>query len=235
MEDRFLAVQAMGLVASGATIEHAWKLLEDRSWKPAPRGIVNAGTLARALQSYEGEEAACFLLLLRQDNRFRPEDAEAVRHATRLWKHADLKRYISLRALGDPDSVRRANVARFMGRAGFEAARAPLVALATNRRERVEVRVAATEALGGMRLSRGAMARKLRSLVEDPDTKVRAAAVRALARLRVKQAAAVLVELLDGPLAEQARAELAAHNRLPAETDWSQWLSSSACPLPDGT
>jgi HEAT repeat protein len=152
-----------------------------------------------------------------------------------LWNHADLKRYVSLRALGDPDSVRRMNVARFMGRAGFEAARAPLLSLATNRRERVEVRVAATEALGGMRLSRGAMTRSLRVLVRDPEASVRAAAVRALARLRVKQAAAALVELLDGPLGEQARAELAAHNGLPADTDWPEWLYRDACPLPDGT
>lgn len=235
MEEKFLAVQAMGLIASGETIGHAWKLLEDRSWTPSTDGVVNAGTLARALQSFEGEDAACFLLLLRRDDRFRPEDVEAIRHATRLWKHADLNRYVSLRALGDPDSVRRATVARFMGRVGFEAARAPLLAMAQRSSERVEVRVAATEALGGMRLARGALARKLRALLADPEAKVCAAAVRALGRLGVKQAAEALVGLLDGPLGEQARAQLAARNGLPAETDWSAWISRATCPLPDGT
>ncbi|MHC4938136.1 MAG: HEAT repeat domain-containing protein [Planctomycetota bacterium] len=235
MEEKFLAVQAMGRTASSATIENGWKLLEDRSWKPAPRGIVNAGTLARAMQSLEGEAAACFLLLLERDNRFRDEDTEAVRHATRLWKHADLKRYISLRALADPDSQRRQEVARFMGRAGFEAARAPLLALAKDRKERMEVRVAATEALGGMRLSRGAMTRELKKLLQDPEPKVREAAVRALGRLNVRQSAAVLLELFDTPLGKGARAELAAHNGLPEQTDWAEWLHGTVCPLPEGT
>jgi hypothetical protein len=43
------------------------------------------------------------------------------------------------------------------------------------------------------------------------------------------------VGLLDGPLGEQARAQLAARNGLPAETDWSAWISRATCPLPDGT
>ncbi|MHC4850172.1 MAG: HEAT repeat domain-containing protein [Planctomycetota bacterium] len=235
MEEKFLAVQAMGLTASSSTIENAWKLLENRTWKPEPRGIVNAGTLARAMQSFEGEAAACFLLLMERDNRFRVEDEEAVRHTTRLWKYADLRRYVSLRSLGDADSQRRKDVARFLGRAGFEAARAPLLAMARDPRERSEVRVAATEALGGMRLSRGAMTKELKALVRDSDIKVREAAVRALGRLKVRQSAEALVDLFDTPLARRARAELAAHNGLPEDTDWAEWLYSTACPLPEGT
>ena len=197
--------------------------------------MVHAGTLARAMQSFEGEEAACLLLLLRRDNRFRSEDRDAVRSAIRLWKHAELSRYVSLRSLGDPDPVRRMTVARFMGRAGFEAARAPLLALARNRDERKEVRVAATEALGGMRLARASMSRELKRLLKDPELAVRRAAVRALARLMVRQSTEVLAGLFETPLGEQARAELAAHNGLPPETDWAKWLYSTACPLPDGT
>jgi HEAT repeat protein len=86
-----------------------------------------------------------------------------------------------------------------------------------------------------MRLSRGAMTKELKVLVRDSDSKVREAAVRALGRLKVRQSAEALIELFDTPLARRARAELAAHNGLPEQTDWAEWLYSTACPLLEGT
>jgi len=234
-EDKFLSVEAMGQVASGTTLEYARRLLDDTAWTPVERGVVRCGTLARALRAFEGEAAARFLLLLQQDPRFGEEDAEAVRHATRLWKFADLKRYVSLRALGESDPARRAGVARFMGRAGIEAARAPLSALARDRNEDTDVRVAAAEALGGLRLARGALVRELKPLLRDDDDAVRQAAIRALANLRVRDAVVALAPVLDGPGASFARTALSRALGRPADTDWLAWVAAEDCPIPEGT
>jgi len=47
--------------------------------------------------------------------------------------------------------------------------------------------------------------------------------------------AEVLVGLLEGPYAEQARRALIEISRLPADTDWRAWLENPLFRLPEGT
>ncbi len=235
IEDQFLAIRALGRIAAPDTLALLWRLLKDKSWKPSPNTVVNCGVLAIAARTFEGGEAARFLILLQRDARFQDPDKSALRQATRLWEHGDLARYVDIRELAHPDGQRREAMARFVGAAGFEAARAPLLGLARDRLERVPVREAATEALGGLTIARADLACELSRLLKDPEPKVCGAAVRALARLRVKQAVAVLVTILDGDLGQLARTELARREKLPAETDWAAWVASKDCPLPEGT
>jgi hypothetical protein len=234
-EDRFLALQALGRIGAPESVPYAWKLLRDPKWTPHPAGTVHCGTLAAAVRRFEGDEAARFLLLLQRDPRFRPTDRAAIRQATRVWRYADLTRYINIKELAHPDALRREMMARFMGQAGFEAARAPLIGLARDPQERVHVRAAAAEALGGLRLARADLAAELKGLLEDPEAKVRSAAVRALATLRVRESVGVLLPTLKTSLGTEVRAALADAERLPPETDWAEWLASDRCPLPNGT
>jgi len=234
-EDRFLAIQSLARIAAPDTLACAWKLLDDPTWVVRPSTVVHCGTLASAVRRNEGEEAARLLLLLSRDPRFRPVDTAAVRQATRTWHYIDLTRYIEIKELAHPDGVRREMMARFMGRAGFEAARAPLLALATDLSERTKVREAATEALGGLLLARGHLAAQLARLLRDPEDDVRRAAIRALAQLRVTDAVAALLPMLDTPLEDEARKALAKHLKLPSDTDWGAWLKSKDCALPQGT
>ncbi|MEM8883199.1 MAG: HEAT repeat domain-containing protein [Planctomycetota bacterium] len=235
VEERFLAVRALGRIAGPTTVEMARELMDDPEWEAEKDGVMQCATLATAMQSFEGEAAARLLLLLKRDRRCTARDREAIQHATRGWKHADLSRYVSLMALSDPDPLRRQNVADFMGRAGVESARAPLWSLARSRREPSAVRAAAAGSLGYLKLSRGALARDLGTLLRDEDKAVAEAAVRALARLRVKVAVEILVEVLDGPLGALARGELGRNLSLPAGTDWARWVVSEECKLPRGT
>jgi hypothetical protein len=233
LEDRFLALEGMGAIGSGSTMRAAWTLLRDSRWRPEEGTPVHLGTIARAVRSFEGTDAARLLLLLQRDKRFRPKDREAVRDATRLWASGDLHSYVRLSDLAHPDDARRAESAQFMGEAGIEAARAPLVMLARNPREPIAVRAAATEALGGLRIARADLAATLAALLQDEDSRVRSAAVAGLAGLRVRQAAAALVDLIGTPLEEIARSALADSNDLPANQDWKDWLAT--CMLPKGT
>jgi len=234
-EDRFLAMETLGQIGAPETLECAWRLLRDDKWIVRASTVVHCGTLATAVRRHEGGDAARLLLLLRRDPRFRPVDAVAVRQATRTWHYIDLARYIEIRELSHPDGVQREQMARFMGRAGFEGARAPLLALAKNKRERIKVREAAAEALGGLTLARGDLVRELSQLLVDSEADVRLAAVRALANLRVKQAVAALLPLLDTQLAPAVREALAKRLELPVDTDWGAWLKSEDCRLPQGT
>jgi len=234
-EERFLAIQSLASIAAPDTLACAWKLLDDPTWVVRPSTVVHCGTLASAVRRNEGEEAARLLLLLSRDPRFRPGDAAAVRQATRTWHYIDLTRYVDIKELAHPDGVRRELMARFMGRAGFEAARAPLLALANDMSERIKVREAATEALGGLRLARGDLALQLARLLRDPEVEVRSAAVRALAQLRITDSVAALLPMLETSHAAEARTALAKHLKLPADTDWGAWLKSKDCALPQGT
>ena len=73
------------------------------------------------------------------------------------------------------------------------------------------------------------------ALLADSEEKVRSAAVRGLAHLRVKEAVAALLPLLAGELGAEVRRELARNENLPPDTDWTAWLASKDCPLPKGT
>jgi len=234
-EDQFLAIRALGRIAAPDTLTLLWRLLEDKSWTPNPNTVVNCGVLAIAARTFEGGEAARFLILLQRDARFQTLDKPALRQATRVWEHGDLARYVDIRELSHPDGERREAMARFVGAAGFEAARAPLLGLARDRLERVPVREAATEALGGLTIARAGLATQLSRLLKDSEPKVRSAAVRGLARLRVKQAVTALLTVMDGNLGKLARTELARREKLPPETDWAAWVASKDCPLPEGT
>ena len=178
VEDRFLAIRALGRIHAPETMALVWRLLEDQSWKPRANSVVNCGELALATHSFEGGEAARFLILLQRDARFQRFDKRAVRHATRVWKYGELGRYIDIGELSHPDGERREKMARFAGAAGFEAARAPLIGLARDKHERVPVREAATEALGGLTIARADLAAELSRLLTDSEPKVRQAAVR---------------------------------------------------------
>jgi len=235
LEDRFVALRALGRMASKRSLPLAMSLLQDRSWKPREGTPVNCATIARSVEKHEGTQAARLLLLLKHDERFRKEDAGAVREATRLWRNPELTSHIRVSGLADSDPDARAEMASFLGEAGVEAARAPLVLLAFREDESEKVRAAAAEAIGGLRTARGDLAGILAKLASDPEARVREGAVRGLARLRVRQSAQALVDLLAGPMAADARAALAAAERLPAETNWAAWLASPACPLPEGT
>jgi HEAT repeat protein len=235
VEDRFLALRALGRISSKHVLPFAMQLLQDPHWTPQEGSAASCATIARSVTSQEGPQAARLLLLLKHDPRFTKSDLAGVREATRLWRNPDLIAHIRVSALADPDPGARAELAAFLGRAGVEAARAPLLALASRRDEPSMVRAAAAEALGGLKIARGDLSEKLGALLADPDEAVRRAAVRGLAKLRVQQAARVLVGLLDGPLGAEARAALAGAESLPPETDWRAWLDSQACPLPEGT
>jgi len=232
-EDRFLVLGALGRISSTETPRAAERLVRDPEWKPTEDGLVSCGTIAAALAGYEGPEAARLLLLLQRDPRFRERDAAAVREATRLWSRLDLKSYIAISELADPDPRKRAQSARLMGEAGIERARAPLLALATNEREPAMVRAEAAAALGGLRIARGDLAGHLAALARDADPLVRKGALEGLGRLRVRQSAVFLATLLDGPLAGEAREALAALSGEPPETEWTKWVAS--CDLPEGT
>ena len=126
-------------------------------------------------------------------------------------------------------------MASFVGEAGIEAARSPLLHLARRPDQPAEVRAAAVGALGRMKIARGHLALTLQPFLTDPQPGVRSAAVKALARLRVKQAAAILVELLGTELECMVRSALAEVEKRDPKLDWKTWLSDPACPLPEGT
>jgi len=224
VEDKFLALQVMGRIASGHTLECAERLARDRSWSPDATGLVSCGTIAMSLERFEGQQAACLLLLLARDSRFRPADTDKVREATRAWRDTDLRNYVDLSGLTDRDALKRQEAATFLGLVGFESARAPLMRVAFNKREIPEVRGAAATALGGLRIAREDLAERLQVLLSDPEPLVRKGAAEGLGRLNVNQAAEALVSMLDGPFADEAKAALARITRLPAGTDWREWL-----------
>ena len=235
VEDRFLALAALGTLSSKKTLEYAERLFADTEWTAVPGTPYSCGSLAHAVRRFEGERAARFLILLERDPRFSEADKNSLKTATRLWKEPRLVKHIRLAKLADPDPAKRAAMASFLGEAGIEAARAPLLFLARRRDQPVEVRVAAVEALGGLKIARGHLALTLRPFLTDPQTEVTDAAVKALARLRVKQAAAILVELLGTKLEGKVRSALARVENREPKLDWKTWLSDPACPLPEGT
>lgn len=235
VEDRFLALEGMGRIGSRATLRSARALVRSSQWQPVSGTVVSCGTIAAALKEQEGPAAARLLLVLQRDPRFDARDAEALREATRLWRNRDLKSYIRIEALADPDVMDREDSARFMGEAGIETARAPLVSLAHDPYEPASVRAAAAAALGGLAIAKGDLAHTLSALLRDPDLdeQVRKGAIEGLGRLKVRQAAAALVEATNGPLGADARAALAELAEMPADTDWAEWLKT--CRLPAGT
>ena len=234
VEDRFLALRGLGELSSPAALKCAESLARDRTWKPGGP-LINCGTIAAAVKDAEGQRAARLLLLLQRDPRFRPTDQLALRSATRLWRHSDLRAFIELTDLASSDSVTRAETAAFMGQAGIESARAPLLRLAFNRAEVADVRAAAAKALGGLRIARGALVRRLRKLIADTDPDVRVAAIAGLGELRVHQAALALVDLLDGPYLRHAGEALEHLSGLPVDTDWRAWVQNPLFRLPEGT
>jgi HEAT repeat protein len=234
VEDRFMALEGLGKLRSAAALECAESLARDPEWKPSdPR--INCGTIAGAVKDAEGPRAARLLLLLQRDPRFRPRDQLALRAATRLWRQSDLRAYVELTDLASPDEVTRVDAATFMGRAGIESARSPLLHLAFNRREAADVRVAAARSLGGLRIAQGALVLRLRKLLADSDPDVRVAAIEGLGGLRIDQAARALVELLDGPYEEHAVRALIRLSGLSVDTDWRAWIKNPLFRLPKGT
>ena len=233
VEDRFLALEALGKIKAPGTLSRAWVLLRDAGWKVGPGTAVHCGTIARALKDFEGAESARLLLLLTRDPRFRREDRAVLRDTTRLWATGNLRKYVKISDLAHPDAERRVESARFMGDAGIEAARAPLLAMASNPVESPTARGAAAEALGGLVIARGALARELRKLLPGAKPAVRHGVLAGLARLRVRQAAVALVAMIDGPHGIDARAALAAEFGQKKEQDWKRWLQESR--LPEGT
>jgi HEAT repeat protein len=235
VDDRFHVIRALGRIGNPQVLELAWILLEDPEWQPAPEDRITCATIAESLKAYEGAAAARNLLLLRRDPRFREEDAEGVREATRLWSRRDLRSYIEMRDLAAPDAGVRAEAATFMGRAGIEAARAPLLRLARNRSEPPGVRAAAAEALGHLRIARGALARDLADLLGATDPTVRGGVIAGLGLLRVREAAEILAGLAGGPDGPVARDALSRMSGLAPDTDWTKWLSGESCGLANGT
>jgi HEAT repeat protein len=235
LEDRFLAVEALGKIGSTSTLEKANALVRDESWKPIDGTPIGCATIVASVRQLEGPHAARLLLLLRKDPRFTDDDALALREATRLWSRRDLRSYIDLSGLTDPDPDRRAEIALFLGEVGIETARAPLLHLARDAREPVKVRAAATQALGALLIARGDLASTLAKLARDPALEVRRAAIRGLQRLEVRQAAAALVDLLRGPMELDARTALQKLTGLGHDTKWHEWLASPRCHLPEGT
>lgn len=234
VEDRFLAVRGLGELSDSAALECAESLARDLEWKPSDP-LVSCGTIATAVKDAEGQRAARLLLLLERDARFRPKDRLALRAATRLWHRSDLRAYVELTDLASPDIATRIGAARFMGRAGIESARSPLVRLAFDRREAADVRAAAARALGGLQIAQGALVRRLEELLIDNDPDVRVAAIGGLGGLRVCQSADALVELLEGPYREHAIEALMAISALPKDTDWRAWAKNPLFRLPEGT
>lgn len=224
IEDRFLALQAMGEIRSAAVVDCAEALLKDKGWRPDESGVVGCGTIALSLRDAEGEPAARLLLVLMKDPRFEPADAQKVREATRLWRQSDLRTYIRLADLADSDPRVRQETAAFLGTVGLEAARAPLVRVAFNRREVPEVRAAAAAALGGLRIAKEDLAEKLKALLSDPEPRVRRGAQDGLGRLMVRPAVEAFVSMLDGPFADEIKAALSRLTDLPPDTDWKKWL-----------
>jgi len=234
VEDRFMAVQGLGVIHSAAALESAESLARDAEWKPRDP-LISCGTIAAAVKDAEGPRAARLLLLLARDPRFLPRDLRKLRDATRLWHHSDLRAYIELTDLASPDAATRADTATFMGRARIESARAPLLLVAFNREEAADVRAAATRALGHLKIARGALVLKIKKLLEDPDPDVRVAAIDALGLLGVHQAAEILVGLIGGAYDERAIQALIKISRLPVDTDWHAWLENPLFRLPEGT
>jgi HEAT repeat protein len=224
IEDRFLALQVMGEIRSAAVVDCAVALQKDKGWRPDESGVVSCGTIALSLRDAEGEPAARLLLVLMKDPRFTPADAQRVREATRLWRQSDLRTYIRLADLADGDPRVRLETAAFLGTVGLEAARAPLVRVAFNRREAPDVRAAAATALGGLRIAKEDLAANLGVLLSDPEPLVRRGAQDGLGRLMVRPAVEAFVSMLDGPFGEEVRAALARLTDLPANTDWKKWL-----------
>ena len=227
IEDRFLALQAMGDIDSANVLDRAMTLHKDKSWKADPGGLVSCGTIAMSVRNAEGPEAAGLLLLLAKDPRFGPADAVQVREATRLWHQTDLLSYVDIDALAARESLKRQEAATFLGGIGLEAARAPLVRVAFNVREAPEVRAAAAAALGGLRIAKEDLAEKLKPLLSDPEPLVRRGAADALGRLMVSQSAEALVSLVGGPHDAEARAALSRFTGLSPETDWKKWLQTN--------
>jgi HEAT repeat protein len=79
------------------------------------------------------------------------------------------------------------------------------------------------------------MARTLAELARDERGDVARGAVRGLAHLGVRAAAAELVKLLEGPQATEARGALAKLTGAAADTDWAAWVAGPECNLPEGT
>jgi hypothetical protein len=231
IEDRFLALQAMGDIGSVASLECATALLKDKSWRPDATGLVSCATIALSLREVEGEPAARLLLVLARDPRFAASDAPRLREATRLWRQSDLRTYLNLADLADENARTRAETAAFLGTVGLEAARAPLVRLAFDAREVPEVRAAAAKALGGLRIAKEDLAAKLKTLAADADPLVRRGALDGLVHLRGKPAAEAFVSMLGGPFDAEIRAALARLTDLGANHDWEKWLRES---FPEG-
>ncbi len=227
IEDRFLAVQAMGDIGSPNALDRATTLQKDKSWKAEPGGLVSCGTIALSVRNAEGQEAAGLLLLLAKDPRFGPLDAAKVREATRLWRQTDLRTYVNLADLSASDADKRRDMATFLGAVGLEASRAPLVRVAFNARELPEFRAAAATALGGLRIAKEDLAERLKALLSDPEPLVRRGAADGLGRLMVKPAAEAFVSMLDGPFPAEIRAALSRLTGLPPETDWRKWLRAA--------
>ena len=227
VEDRFLALRALGEINGAATLAGAWELLRDAGWKVGPGTAVHCGTIAHAVKGFEGTDAARLLLLLTRDSRFRHEDRAVLRHTTRLWATGNLHKYIKISDLAHTDATKRVESVRFMGDAGIEAARAPLLALASNRSESETVRGAAARALGGLKIARGALARDLLKLVPGANPVVRRGLLAGLARLRVRPAAVALADMIGGPHDGEVRAALAAEFGQKKERDWKLWLQES--------
>jgi hypothetical protein len=230
LEDKFLALEAMGDISSAAVLDCAAALAKDKSWRPEPGGVVSCGTLALALSHAEGQAAACLLLLLSKDPRFGPADAAKLREATRLWRETDLRAYLNLADLSSQDPIKREEAAALLGAIGLESARAPLVRVAMNRKELPEVRAAAASALGGLRIARSDLAEQLEALANDQDPVVRAGARAGLAKLMVRRSAQAFVSMLDGPFKEEVKAALSGLARLPPDTDWKAWLATASFP-----
>jgi len=235
-EDRFLALEALGRIGATSTLDIAWKLAEDGDWQPRADSIVKCGTIVQAVHDHEGPRAARLLLLIAKDKRFTAADRTVLREATHLWKQSDLRRYIDFRELVAGDALQRIDTALFLGRAGIEEARAPLLHLARNEIEPADLRAAAADSLGRLSIARGALSLQLRALLHDREPLVQLGAIEGLSRLGVRQAAVALSELANGgPLDNPARQALSRMTGLPPETDWIDWVNSPRCDLPEGT
>jgi HEAT repeat protein len=232
VEDRFFALRALGGLASRYAIEAADALLHDPNWKPDGGELISCATLARSLRDQEGEEAARLLLLLRQDPRFTERDGEALLDATRTWERSDLLSYVDVSSLASSDMNRRLSSVLFMGRARIEMARQPLLRMALDEREEVAVRAAAAASLGSLRIARGDLTRQLGDLLEDSQREVRLGALIGLGRLKVRQAAELLVSRLGGPLDRTVREALSECTGMSPATDFLHFDHSS---LPEGT
>jgi len=235
LEDKFLGVQALGKLGSLKALELAIGLLEDSTWNAVADTQFRCGTLALTARRFEGGRAARFLVLLRRDPRFTQADEADLVAATRLWREPRLLRHVRMEDLANPDAAERVEMAEFLGRAGVEAARAPLVHLARSQSEPDAVRAAALVALGSLRIARGAMVGVIAPFLKSESVALRHAAIRALAHLRVRESVKALVHLLDGEDGPLVRKELSTVESRAPEFDWADWLEDSEFPLPAGT